>query len=155
MGADLYTLKTYPKNRDKYEPIFNKAVKEREALPRDSAEHAEAQKRVTEAYENMHSVGYFRDSYNDSDLMWKYDLSWWGQLGGFINKDGHITPTSAKKLLKYLDENRATFLANIAKYPQYGKDGELDQSYFKAKLTEFRFFLIEAITNNEHIECSV
>jgi hypothetical protein len=155
MGADLYTNKIFKANQSKWEGKFNKAVAKRNGLPENSPEREEAQKAVTEAYERMHEVGYFRDSYNDTDLIWKYDLSWWGGLDGFMNKDGNITVTSAKKLLKYLDEHRDVFLKNIEKYPRYSEEGKLDQMYFKAKLTEFRFFLLEAITNKEHIECSV
>lgn len=155
MGADLYTNRIFKANQKKWEGKFDKAVAKRNALPNNSPEHDEAQKEVTHAYEKMHEIGYFRDSYNDTDLIWKYDLSWWGGLDGFMNKDGNITVAKAKKLLKYLDEHRDVFLKNIEKYPHYDKNGGLDQMYFKAKLTDFRFFLMEAITNNEHIECSV
>lgn len=154
MGADLYINKTYKSNHEKWAEKFEQAVQYRNALPEGSEEREEAQKKVSKYHSKMYEVGYFRDSYNDSNLIWKYDLSWWRDLDGFM-KSGNITPAKAKKLLKYLDDNRAIFLDNIKKYPEYGKDGELDQSYFKGKLTSFRFFLLDAIKMNEPIECSV
>lgn len=154
MGADLYLRDIYEENKKKWEPEFYKAIKERDALP-NGAKKDEAQKRVNEAYNQMHASGYFRDSYNDSSLIWKYDLSWWGGLDGFMNKNSEITPTKAKKLLQYLDDNRETFLEKIKDYPAYSEEGKLDQMYFKAKLTDFRFFLLEAIKNKQSIDCSV
>ena len=155
MGADLYINKIYKTNKEKFEADFDKAVEERNSLPKGSEEYKKAQEKVSEAYEKMYDKGYFRDSYNDTSLIWKYDLSWWGGLDGFMNDDGNITPTSAKKLLKYLDGNRETFINSLEKYPNYSEDGKLDKMFFKAKLTDFRFFLLEAIKSKEAISCSV
>jgi len=99
-------------------------------------------------------TSYFRDSYNDSNLIWLYELSYWHNLDGFINKKSIITVAKAKKLLKYLDDNRKDFIENLKKYPDYDRE-KFDKTYFKAKLTDFRFFLLDAIENNENIDCSV
>lgn len=76
MGADLYIEKIHQPLLEKYQPLFDEAVRQRDALPRDSKEAKAAQRKVTRYYDLMYSDGYFRDSYNVTSVLWRLGLSW-------------------------------------------------------------------------------
>jgi hypothetical protein len=41
----------------------------------------------------MYQRGYFRDSYNSSNLLWPFDLSWWQDvLEVLVGKEGKMSP---------------------------------------------------------------
>ena len=104
MGADLYINKIYQENLEKYEPLFNEAVKKRNAIAENSPAHDVAQKEVTKYYDLMYSKGYFRDSYNGSALF-RYlildnaRLSWWKDIVPLQNDNGEI---QGEKLMEFL-----------------------------------------------------
>ena len=75
MGADLYINSLYEPQRARWEQKFEAAVKHRDSLPADSPERDEAQIEVDHCFTQMRSQGYFRDPYNDWDLLWHFGLS--------------------------------------------------------------------------------
>ena len=135
MGADLYIPSLFNPTQKKYKSKFKTAVEVRNAFPRDSKQAKVAQETVEKYYELMYSKGYFRDSYNGSNLLWKLGLSYWHNK--FINKKGLIMPTKAQELLELV------------------KAGEVRDKYFKNKQKDFIEFLKMAIKLNEPIEASV
>lgn len=46
---------------------------------------------VSLAYELMYSKGYFRDSYNQTNLLWRLGLSYWKDLEGWLDGEGHMS----------------------------------------------------------------
>jgi hypothetical protein len=76
MGADLYIRAIHDPIVEKYQPLFDKAVRRRDALPSDSNEQEVAQQEVEKYYDLMYSEGYFRDSYNSTNVLWTLGLSW-------------------------------------------------------------------------------
>jgi hypothetical protein len=59
------------------------------------------------------NVGYFRDAYNISNLLWQYGLSYWQDVKKLENKQGEITVTKIKKFQAILQEKRAVFEQNM------------------------------------------
>ena len=80
MGADLYIEKIHDALMRKYEPLFEAAVKKRDALSAKSPKALKAQEEVTKYYDLMYSEGYFRDSYNATNVLNRLGLSWWTDL---------------------------------------------------------------------------
>ena len=105
MGADLYLNSVFRKHRDKYAPKFDHWVAKRKALHKAGQREAadRAQKWVLKYYGKMHERGYFRDSYNPSNLLWLFDLSWWQDvLEVLVDKDGKMSPRNAERFLQML-----------------------------------------------------
>ena len=147
MGADLYISKLYKESKAKYEPLFYDAVKARDAET-DEAKRDELQEKVTEAYDMMHGEGYFRDSYNDSNLMNRLDFSYWRDLDQYAT-DGVMQPDGAKRLLEYIVQHRHLLDECLqAETPE-------NQAYLREKYQEIVRFLEKAIEVNSPIDCSV
>jgi hypothetical protein len=104
MGADLYINTVYQPQYQQWEPKFHKAAKRRDGLKPETKEHQQAQADVEEAYSKMHERGYFRDPYNNSDLLWKFGLSWWDDVIPMLDAEGNLSPAQAKKLNRHSQE---------------------------------------------------
>lgn len=160
MGADLYIEPIFKENKEKYEDLFNKAVAERDKFnvlgKKEEAE--KAQKEVSEYYDKMYSVGYFRDSYNGTSLLWKLGLSWWEC--GYI-KRGYISIANAKKLLKQVQSTELEPITRHSLEEGHCKvdDGECSveswKKYFVEKKKLFEEFLKTAINLKAKIRASV
>ena len=115
MGADLYLNSAFKKNRSKYESKFNHWVAKRDTLQKAGQQEAadKAQEQVWKYYDKMNERGYFRDSYNSSNLLWLFELSWWEDvLALFVDEDGDMTPRNAKRFLQMLADGEPVFEAN-------------------------------------------
>jgi hypothetical protein len=147
MGADLYLIKKYKKQKEKYEPLFNEAVKKRDNAPDHLKD--KAQEKVNEYYYLMYSEGYFRDSYNDSNLLWQFGLDYWNWFGDLLDENSNLTPDQAQIVLDSLKQNENIFESKLIEI------SEENQKYFRDKYSQFKTFLTEAITTNEPISCSI
>lgn len=121
--------------------------------------------------------GYFRDSYNNWNLLWEFDLSWWVDIKDLTKGSYLITPTRAKKLLKLLKDREPTFELNLAKILVkdskiwdwqseglsdfrniYKPDENLDRvdavAYYRERYEKFKKFLNKAIELESGIDCS-
>ena len=149
MGADLYLDSEYKLNRQKWEPLFNHWVAVRDGLLDEGMlEYAnEAQRKVEKYSAKMLSTGHFRDSYNDTNLLWKFGLSWWMDMEAFLGKGGMLSPEKARELLKTLAGLENAFKANVRE--------DKHRKYFEGKYKRFQKFLKSAIEKNEHIACSI
>ncbi len=94
----------------------------------------------------MHGQGYYRDSYNDSNLLWKLGLDYWGWFAAYLDWEGLLDPDKAEVVLKEV-ESRRNALEEI-------EDRE-ERKYFEEKFDEFTEFLRTAIRMGEPIECSI
>ena len=158
MGADLYLEPGYSNAEKKWRPMFEAAVKERDAASQrgDSAAAAKAQERVHEAYQGMAPEdGYFRDSYNDSSLFWTLGLSWWGGVmpdgTKLYNGKGCIPPKVAAKLADFVESAPYVKLPN----PSVGESAEQVRAYFDDKKARFVRFLRLAAKSRRSIRASV
>lgn len=160
MGADLYINSIYNIQRQQYEPKFNHWVSVRENYKNAGKTKAvkKAQKQVWKYYDKMNGdEGYFRDSYNDSNLLWRFELSWWKDVGEkLINKEGNLGLDKIKQFRQMLSENEALFEANLEKMELVGDETREDiKAYFHHKYTQLKKFLNRALQLNEHIYCSI
>jgi len=93
-------------------------VAKRNALHKAGQQEAadRAQKWVLKYYGKMYERGYFRNSYNSSNLLWLFDLSWWQDvLEVLVGKDGKMRPRNAKRFLQMLADREPVFEANLKK----------------------------------------
>ncbi len=159
MGADLYLNSVFRKHRDKYAPKFDHWVAKRNALHKAGQQEAadRAQKWVLKYYGKMHERGYFRDSYNSSNLLWLFDLSWWRDvLEVLVDKDRKMSPRNAERLLQMLADREPVFEAKLKKVkPAKGETQAEVEEYFREKYDRLKAFLRQAIDRKECIECSL
>jgi hypothetical protein len=149
MGADLYINSLYDSQRARWERRFEAAVKHRDSLPADSPDHNEAQAQVDHCFEQMRSRGYFRDPYNDWDLLWHFGLSWWSDVIPMLDEDCRLTVGAATRLLAMLTEREGVFGQRLSAL------SESDAQYFRDRYVELRQFLNQAVALGEPIECSL
>jgi hypothetical protein len=148
MGADLYISQLFDPQFSKWRKRFEKAITERDGLPEYTSEWEEAQKRAEECFQRMYERGYFRDSYNDSNLLNKFDLSW-KEVIPMLNDKHQLTPEKASALLAMLKARAELFEGNLA------SEQEPARRYFRHKYEEFKAFLNTAIQLGAPIECSL
>lgn len=91
---------------------------------------------------------YFRDSYNSSDLLWKFGLSWWDDVIPMV-KDGRLAPDGARCLIDWMGEREGQFEREV------GQLAKREQRYFRDKYLSFRDFLNETIGADAPVECSL
>ena len=149
MGADLYLMSAYEPARKKWEPRFEAAVAARDRHEPGTDEHECWQKRVSRYYEKMMSAGYFRDPYNDWDVLWKFGLSWWEDVIPMLDAEACLVPVEATRLITMLDEHDEDFRSALA---ELSHD---DARYFRRQARELRAFLRAAVALNEPVRCSL
>jgi hypothetical protein len=147
MGADLFIRSLFDPQQAKWQPRFDRAVSERDRLARGTPEWERAQRRVWRYFARMQARGYFRDPYNDWDVLWKFELSWWNDVGKLLDRTHRLSVANAEKLLKMMRERETVFELNVR-----GKEHE---QHFRKCYRAIQHFLGEAITRREPIECSI
>jgi hypothetical protein len=160
MGADLYINSIYQKQRNRYEPKFNHWISVRETYRTAGKKKAvqKAQKKVELYFDKMNGeAGYFRDSYNNTNLLWLFDLSWWRDIGDkLIDREGNLGPDNIKQFLQMLSEREPRYKANLEKVELVGEDTREDvRRYFGNKYVRLKEFLNRALKMNEPVYCSV
>ena len=159
MGADLDLNSAFQKHRDKYAPKFDHWVAKRNALYKAGQQEAadRAQKQVLKYFEKMHERGYFRDSYNSSNLLWLFELSGWQDvLEVLVDQDGKMSPENAECFLRLLEDRESVFQANLARVkPADGETRAEVEQYFRKKYDRLKAFLRQAIDRKECIQCSL
>jgi hypothetical protein len=158
MGADVYLNSRYKPNLEKWEPLFEAAVKERDAFPRDSVQAKEAQKRVDETYGAMRSVGYHRDPYNDSGMARMMDFSWWRDVIPMLDDEtGDMPIDKAKEFLTFLNEHPVKHDFVEAFVKENESEGTVDEwikSYEKRR-AQLIALVAESIALNEPMNYSL
>jgi hypothetical protein len=159
MGADLYLNSVFQEHCDKYAPKFDQWVAKRKALYKAGQQEAadRAQKQVLKYFEKMHERGYFRDSYNPSNLLWLFDLSWWQDvLEVLVDKDGKMSTRNAERFLQMLADREPVFEAKLKKVkPAKGETRAEVEEYFRKKYERLKAFLRQAIDRKESVQCSL
>lgn len=159
MGADIYY------ESDLFE-AKNQALDNCLAAEKGTPDGEEMLLRYRKALDDVEqSSDYFRDSYNSSNLLWQYDLSWWRDIGVVLDEDGHLPIAEAVKLrdiiqAKEIDKERVYKTFGESEYP-FGEPvtdpDELEEwyDYFVNKRIEFLNILNRSIENNKPLYCSV
>lgn len=87
----------------------------------------------------------YRDSYDDSNLLWKLGLNYWVWFWQYVDKDDHLNPDKAAIVLEEI-ESREYLLDRI-------KDRR-DRRYLRKKYVTLWMLLRTAIADDEPIRCS-
>jgi len=105
----------------------------------------------------MYERGYFRDSYNPSNLLWLFDLSWWRDVSDvLVGKDRKMSPENAECFLRLLEDRESVFQANLKKVkPAKGETRAEVEEYFRDKYERLKAFLRQATDRKESIRCSL
>jgi hypothetical protein len=162
MGADLYIEKIHHPLMQKYEPLFEAAVRRRDSLPPKSKEAEMVQQEVTKYYDLMYSEGYFRDSYNVTNVLNRLGLSWWADVQPLCTKNRKLRHD---KLRKFRDMVVGAKLELPSKEDLEKQCGSLDDTgenslaewhkYFVGKQASLIVFLNKAIELNSAVYCSL
>ena len=91
----------------------------------------------------------FRDSYNSSNVLWQFDLSWWVDIIPLLDEARTLSPNNAEGLLGKLEARESIFEANLK-----GEAKEA-QEYFRRKYKNLKAFLRKSVDRNEPIVCSL
>jgi hypothetical protein len=153
MGADLYIESITKKARAEYQADFDKCVQLRNTAKSDKVRD-KYQRKVDKAWDAMYPrKGYFRDSYNNSNLLWQFDLSWWQDISdGYLDEQGYMPPAKAKELRDLIASKE---LPNPSLKLQPGENAEEVYAYFADKKIWLLAFLDKAIELKEPIYCSI
>jgi hypothetical protein len=113
---------------------------------------------------------YFRDSYNESSLFWKLDLSWWQDLDQYMGPQGDgvlatddngeegysLHPAGMRRLAAEVRSRSELLMYNCRDLPDdSGPNGVLDKRHFAEKYDRFLRFLSDAADAGDTIYCSV
>src|SRR5436853_4679969 len=99
MGADLYIESICQRKEAMYRAKFEEAVRMRDSMK--SPYNQEYQELVEYYFDKRFAVGYYRDSYNNSNLLWRFEFSYWNN-DLQLDDDGNLPPSQARRLLAIL-----------------------------------------------------
>ncbi len=155
MGADLYIQSLFRPQQARYTPLFEHWVQVRDVAT-DATAKRRAQAQVSRYFAKLHGRGYFRDSYNGSNLLVLFELDWWHDIGDQLNDHGELAPAQAAALLATLRTREPRFRRNLGQLELGpGESRRTVARYFCRKYRALCAFLAEAIRRQEPIRCSV
>ena len=149
MGADLYIDSLYEPNQAVWAHEFEDAAKLCDSLTPGTPEHEDARERLRYCHEQMNSRGYFRDPYNDWDVLWQFGLSWWDDVIPMLDEDARLSVANARRLLAMLDQREESFEERLAGLP------DKKQQSYRDRYIELRQFLDQAVALGESVNCSL
>lgn len=155
MGADIYLQSKSDAQKQLWEPRFHAAVRKRDAALNGSVKHAEYQAEVETAYDAMYSVGYFRDSYNPSNLLSKLGLSWSRDVGPMLNDDNYLSLSGARQLRMWVAQNPINERAVRESVCEGEETFEECMEYFEHKRKQLLALLDESIRLGEPLYMSI
>lgn len=161
MGADMYIQSLHKKCMDEWKPKFDNAVFKRDTNF-DLSLNDELQQEVDKCYDGMYSDGYFRDSYNSTNLLWQLGLSWWEDMEKLVNRKGFMSLRNIRKFNHLIEDHMLpefeVWKSNLnTEYMTIDdKDNRFEDwyDYFKTKREDLLKFLQQAIDLKEQIDCS-
>ncbi len=157
MGADLHLTSVYQEQLDKYQSELDKWIDRRDAYQQagKTAEAKAAQQQVEMIDNKLNARGYFRDSYNSSNLLWMFELSWWGDvLDKLTNDEGWMSPANAWRLLEMMQEKETLFEEKLQQLELDEDESQAEvEAYFRQKYERLKAFLQEGIDRKEAIHC--
>ncbi len=161
MGADLYIQSIHRPLVDKYGPLFQAAVYRRDHAPDGSKERDKAQRAVERYYDRMYSAGYFRDSYNGTNILCTLGLSWWQDVKPLC-RDRELEGENLRKFRDMVANaeqhlpTRKELTARLATVADTGANSLAAwHEWFTGKRKHLLAFLDTAIERNCGIHCSL
>jgi hypothetical protein len=148
-GADLYIDSLYEPNQAVWAHEYEDAAKLCDSLTPGTPEHEHARERLRYCHEQMNSRGYFRDPYNDWDVLWQFGLSWWNDVLPMLDDDERLSVANTRRILAMLDEREEIFEERLADLP------DKKQQSYRERYIELRQFLNQAIALDESVSCSL
>lgn len=179
MGADLYIERVF-KDDPRIDIVGKKLDDVRDmikTLPSDNSEefrriYEKREKALLDSYNRFWNTkfstdnGYFRDSYNCSNLFWVLDLNYWNWLNDFLDGNGLLHPQQSRLVLRKIEERPVTETRLKRHFKtqkmELGADGKTAEEEFKEWLDYFTEkrerllrFLKMAIEASSPIYCSI
>lgn len=153
MGADLYIKKIQDRIEQKYNfswESFNEASPEgRTKLWNDYV-------KIIDEVEK--EGGYFRDSYNTTSVFWVLDLSWWGNILPYVDRDGLLHLDKIREFKELVDQRQIPSVHELV-YDGLMVNNENTKEkwheYFIEKRQKLINFLQRAIDLDSPIYCSL
>ncbi len=93
---------------------------------------------------------YYRDSYNETNLLWQFKKDYWDWFRKFMNKNDEIVPRQIQKMLDELEDAHECWETDLKPLlqPKW-------QRYFEKHYGELIVMLKTAIKNKEKIVASI
>ena len=157
MGADVFYEGPKYKEEQKLWEEYNK-IKDSDA---DESVKEHIRLRWIKSTDQL-DEDYFRDSYNNSSVLWQMGLSWWNDVGTVLDKEGRLPIDEAIKLRKIIQEH--PIIKEKIEFKDFGcdptkpfteKDREEWFQYFVEKRKTFLKMLDRSIEFNAPLICSV
>lgn len=102
---------------------------------------------------------YFRDGYNDYNVLWQYGLSWWKDITPLVSEDGYMPIPNIKKFLDMIEKKDSKFQKSVkgVKISRITKEPlpDADKQWYLKKSNELKTFLRTAIKHKTEILCSL
>lgn len=120
-----------------------------------------AQQLVEHFCDAIFSEGYFRDSYNATNVAWVIGFSWWGDVIPRLDESGNLWPPDIEWLLntaKYSELNlpdSETLKERLAADADTPEGVAAWHAHFREKRDELVAFLEQALKLGEPIYCSL
>jgi len=186
MGADLYIPSLHKICEKKFKTPFQQAVWVRDAVHLlatvnktvniDGKDvklkkiNERAQALVTFLYDQMYSEGYFRDSYNDNNLLAILGASYWVDMAKLVDKKGLMQPAQIREFINWLEAHKVPEVAWFEGEWSHTTADALNESrqrwlkewgaekvraQFDAHRTSMLAFFNKALELNEAVKCSL
>jgi len=161
MRADLYIDQVHRPLVERYRPLFDAAVQRRNALPAGSRQAQAAQQDVDRYYHRMYSAGYFRDSYNATNVLSRLDLSWWRDVTPLCTAGGQLQGENLRRFRQMVASaplrlpSKQELEADHARVDDDGNSLAEWHRYFTEKRAELLEFLDQAIALDTAVTCSL
>lgn len=103
---------------------------------------------------------YYRDSYNDTAVLFQLDMSWWRDVTPLLDEEQLLQPDKARVLIEMIEQRPVPeTTAERLKYAELDDDGENSlagwHSYFVEKRERLLAFLRTAADAGDTIYCSL
>jgi hypothetical protein len=122
MGADLYNEKLVERNKKLYQAEYDAIsaklddayemarIKARVPEGQFAAPPHEGMEALQREHSRIHELiysedSYFRDSYNDSSLMWTLEISWWSDVAKMTHND-ILRPKDCLRLIELMEKRK-------------------------------------------------
>ena len=158
MGAELYIRSLFNEQNDLIEPQLLEWMEKQKALQQSGKadEALKAKEKADALYKKLYVRGYFRDSYNSNNLLWKFGLNPHETFDMLMDDFNCLQPVDAQTLLDILQERETIFEERLNNL-ELTDDESLEEAiqYFHQKYERFKDFLEQAIALDEEVVCSV
>lgn len=158
MGANLYIQSIVEKSHQQWKPEFQKLIAQRNKLYAEGKdeEAKKLQEKIWEVYGKMYPPeGYFRDSYNSTNLLWQLGFSWWEDVGQLLNEESKLNADGIRTLLNMIEKAKPFSLEDFQDNNGFGVPAEEILEYFTRKREAFVLFLKRALALGEDILVSI